>query len=56
LLAAPSTDPGVRNYRTGPLPCVMTANMTDDEGCTMWACGIHRWIKRLMRFHFTGPF
>jgi hypothetical protein len=30
--------------------------MIDEEGCTMWACGIHRWIKRRMRFHFTGPF
>jgi hypothetical protein len=25
LLAAPSTDPGVRHYRTGLLPCVVTA-------------------------------
>lgn len=40
LLTAPSTDPGVRNYRTGFLPCVMTANVTDGQGCTMWARGM----------------
>ncbi len=32
-------------HRTGLLPCVMTANITDEDGCTMWARGIHCWIK-----------
>lgn len=29
MLAAPSTDPGVRHYRTRLLACVLTASITD---------------------------
>jgi len=40
--ATPRTDPGVRNYRTGLLPWVLTAKRTIGSGCMRWGRGSHR--------------
>ena len=47
LRAAPRTDPGVQNYRTGLLPRVLAAKLTLGWGRTMRAGGSHFFSIRL---------
>lgn len=47
--AAPSTDPGVRDYRTGLLPRVMTARRSLGQGWQILAGGSQRSISRRIR-------
>ena len=56
MLAAPRTDPGERNYRTGLLPRIMTSNRQSGQGCRSFGLGNQRAAIRIILWHVSrGP-
>jgi hypothetical protein len=53
LLAAPRTDPGERNYRTGLLPWVMTSNRQSGQGCRSFGLCSQRSASRIIFRHVS---
>jgi hypothetical protein len=53
LLAAPRTDPGERNYRTGLPPRVMTSNRQSGQGCRSFGLGNQCAAIRIILWHVS---